>query len=406
MSPVAAGPWSEPGTEPSTEPGSVALGWAGEIARRCERHHLTGPGRSVAQVVGAMCGAHAQIAGAAEVSVGLRLGGVPRTRVREALWERREVVRTYGPRGTVHLLPSAELGLWCAGLGAVERARNPAPKGALLSPGQVEELVVAAGEVLDGVELTAEELTRELRVRVGAWAGDPVMPAFGGWWPRWRWATQALATRGVLCFGPPRGRTVTFTGVRRWVPGFALAAEREGLEHLVGGYLHAYGPVTAAHLARWLAAPLGWTGRLLGSLAEAGVVEGVGAGGRRYWRLPGDGDGVGAGEGAPGVMLLPYFDPYTVGSHPREVVFPGGAGERALARGQAGNFPVLYLDGVAAGVWHQRRSGSRLRVRVEPVVELSAAQREGVAERVEELGRIQQARASLEFGAITVGPHA
>ena len=42
-----------------------------------------------------------------------------------------------------------------------------------------------------------------------------------------------------------------------------------------------------------------------------------------------------------GVRLLPYFDAYTVGCHPREQLFPGLAAQRALSRGQAGNVPVL-----------------------------------------------------------------
>ena len=45
------------------------------------------------------------------------------------------------------------------------------------------------------------------------------------------------------------------------------------------------------------------------------------------------------------MRLLPYFDAYVVGSHPREVVFPGRAYERALSGGQAGNFPVVLVDG-------------------------------------------------------------
>jgi hypothetical protein len=106
------------------------------------------------------------------------------------------------------------------------------------------------------------------------------------------------------------------------------------------------------------------------------------------------------------VLLLPYFDAYTVGSHPREVVFPGAAHQRALAGSQAGNHPVLYLDGVAAGVWHQRRSGRRLEVTVEALVPLSAARREAVAERVERIGEVLEAVPRLGFGTITVGPHA
>lgn len=53
-----------------------------------------------------------------------------------------------------------------------------------------------------------------------------------------------------------------------------------------------------------------------------------------------------------GARLLPYFDAYTVGCHPRDRLFPGPAAQRALARGQAGNFPVLLIDGTVAGVWH------------------------------------------------------
>ena len=57
------------------------------------------------------------------------------------------------------------------------------------------------------------------------------------------------------------------------------------------------------------------------------------------------------------MRLLPYFDAFQVGSQPRALLFPGRASERALAGAQAGNFPVLLLDGVVGGVWHQKRSG-------------------------------------------------
>ena len=49
------------------------------------------------------------------------------------------------------------------------------------------------------------------------------------------------------------------------------------------------------------------------------------------------GDVVPPTEAPPGVRLLSYFDAYAVGCYPRKLVFPGRAGERALARGQAGN---------------------------------------------------------------------
>ncbi|CAL9348780.1 hypothetical protein SUDANB121_00433 [Nocardiopsis dassonvillei] len=377
--------------------------WQDMAARRLWRHGLAAPDDSAADVVSAMCGAHAQVMSAAELSVGLRLKDADRTHVRSALWETHELVKTFGPRGTVHLLPARELPLWTAALTAAEGAGNPRGGNRfLLTPEQTEELVRAVTEVLADRELTVDELTEALAAHAGPWAADRVMDAFQDRWPRWRAATQTLANRGALCFGPVRGRRVTYTSPRRLLPGFAPADTDAALEHVVLSYLRAYGPATPQHFAQWMAAPRRWATALFASLEgriERVEVEGVSA-----HQVAGD-----AGE-APGpvpeVLLLPYFDAYTVGSHPREAVFPGEARRRALAAGQAGNHPVLYVDGLAAGVWHQRRSGRRLEVTVEALVPLSAARREAVAEQVERIGGILEAVPRLTFGPVTVGPHA
>lgn len=377
--------------------------WQDMTARRLWRHGLAAPGDSAADVVSAMCGAHAQVMSAAELSVGLRFKGADRTRVRSALWDTHELVKTFGPRGTVHLLPARELPLWSAALESAESARGG--KGAhngLLTPEQVRELELAVTEVLADRELTVDELTDALAEHAGPWAADRVMEAFQDRWPRWRAATQTLANRGALCFGPMRGRRVTYTSPRRWLPDFAPAEAGAALEHVVLSYLRAYGPATPQHFAQWMAAPRRWASALFASLE--GRIEPVEVEGTVAYRVAGD-DGEAPGP-VPEVLLLPYFDAYTVGSHPRDAVFPGAVGRRALAAGQAGNFPVLYLDGVAAGVWHQRRSGRRLDVTVEALVPLSAARREAVAERVERIGEVLEAVPRLTFGTVSVGPHA
>ena len=95
-----------------------------------------------------------------------------------------------------------------------------------------------------------------------------------------------------------------------------------------------------------------------------------------------------------------------VGSHPREQLFPGRAWERALSRGQAGNFPVLLVDGVVGGVWHQKRSGKRIAVTVEPLVTLTKAQLAELDDQTQRVGEILEAVAELTIGKVTVGPHA
>lgn len=114
---------------------------------------------------------------------------------------------------------------------------------------------------------------------------------------------------------------------------------------------------------------------------------------------------------AHGIRLLPYFDPYVIGSHPREKLFPGAAFDRALARGQAGNFPVLLVDGIVAGVWHQKRVGrrngtARIAITVEPLVALTKRQLAGLEEQAQRIGEVLEGTAELAIGPVAVGPHA
>lgn len=109
---------------------------------------------------------------------------------------------------------------------------------------------------------------------------------------------------------------------------------------------------------------------------------------------------------ARGVRLLPYFDAFTIASQPRERLFPGAAYTRALAGGQAGNHPVLLIDGTVAGVWHQRRSGRRIVVTVEPLSPLTAGQLRELEEQVERVAVVLEGKPELTVGKVSVGPHA
>ncbi|MET7863555.1 winged helix DNA-binding domain-containing protein [Micromonospora taraxaci] len=381
------------------------LSWARVSARRLARHRLSAStsraadAGSVADVVSAMCGAHAQIASAAELSIGLRVPGATRALVRRALWTDRTLVKTRGPRGTVHLLAAADLPMWIGALSAL-----PAPSWersvTLLTPRQTEQVLAAIADAVAEADLTTAELTEEIVARTGPWAGDLVMEAFQDKWPRWVAAMTAATRGGVVCFGANRGRASTCTSPTRWLPDFAPMPGPAALAALVRSYLYAYGPATPAQFARWLAVPPGWATWLFGSLDLTEVtVEGT-----RAW-VAAD-DTVFPDDGPSGLRLLPYFDAYAVGCHPRERLYPGAAAERALNGGQAGNYPVLLMDGVVAGVWHQRRSGRSMHVTVEPLRPLDAGQRRELDEEVERLGDILEGKPTLTIGTVSVGPHA
>lgn len=393
---------------PAAGPATVTVTWAGANARRLARQHLhpdaaaavASPFAEPGDAVAAMLGAHAQVLSAAELSVGLRGAGLTRTDVRTALWTDRTLVKTFGPRGTVHLLPAADLPRWTGALSAVPTGPNPFPKNARMTPDQVEAVVAAVGDALTGAELTIDELSDEVVARTGPWAGDLVMPGFQAMWPRWRQVLHLAGHRGALAYAPNRGRKATYTN-----PGCTPLPAAAALPALIERYLYAYGPATPAHVARWLAAPKRWAAERFAALAASGAIEEVTFGeDGPAWVVAGDTDF----PDAPvrGVRLLPYFDAFTIASGPRERLFPGAAWERALGGGQAGNFPVLLVDGVVAGVWHQRRSGRRIAVTVEPLEPLSGARLRGLEEQVERVAAIMEGTAELTVGPVTVGPHA
>jgi hypothetical protein len=381
------------------------LTWSEVTARRMARHALTDPATDLgpADIAGRLCGAHAQILSAAELSVGRRIAGATRVDVQNALWKDRTLVKTFGPRGTVHLLATVDLPMWTGALSALPSSVPMHPEGVRFTPGQADEVIAAIGDALAHTELTVDELTEAIVERTGPWAGERTMDAFQDKWPRWRQLTSTAAHRGLLCFGPNRGRKVTYTNPHRWLPGFRPDEGDAALRSLLTCYLHAYGPATPQHFAKWLNIGTTTATKLFDGMAsELAYVEVEGEPG---WTTAAD-TWV-PGQPHRGIRLLPYFDAYVVAAQPRERLYPGAAATRGLTpAGQAGNYPVLLIDGVVGGVWHQRRSGRKLAITVEPLRGLTAAQRRQLDDEVELVGEVMRAEPSLTVGTVTVGQHA
>ena len=389
-------------TKPTTP---ASLTWSGVTARRMSRHALTEPATHLdpADIAEVLCGAHAQVLSAAELSIGRRIAGATRTHVQRALWEDRTLVKTFGPRGTVHLLSTADLPMWTGALSALPSSVPMHPDPDRFTSEQADEVISAIGDTLADDELTVDELTDAIVARTGPWAGERTMEAFQDLWPRWRQLTSTAAHRGVLCFGPNRGRNVTYTNPHRWLPGLHPEDGDAAVRTLVRRYLYAYGPATPQHFARWLNIPPRHAVDLFDELG--GELECVEMEGEPGWVVAGD-------TGTPqqshrGIRLLPYFDAFVVAGQPRERLYPGPAATRGLTpTGQAGNYPVLLVDGVVAGVWHQRRAGRELAITVEPLSELTARQRRQLDDEVELVGTVMEAKPTLTIGSVTVGAHA
>lgn len=381
------------------------LTWQEVWGRRLARHALlaSAPKEGLIEVVRTVCGIHAQMRSAAELSVGIRVVGITQQEVRAELWQRRGLVKTYGPRGTIHLFAADDVPLWSAALQANQHpneARRLVQMG--LDQPQLEALVAAIADALDGRCLTREELGVEVARRTGSWATQALSPAFGGHWPRWLMALGTAANAGLLCLGPDQGRKVTFVRPDQWLGGWAAVDGAAALREVLRRYLSTYGPATHRQFAQWFGMQ---PRRALAVMRElANELEEVTVEGHRAWMLA---EAVASTWplAQAAVCLLPHFDCYLIGCHPRERLGSADVTTRVLRRGAIGNLPLLVINGVVAGLWQQRPTDGRLEIGVETLRPLSPQQHQQLQAAVARIGEVVELACTLALGAVEARPH-
>lgn len=134
-------------------------------------------------VVAEICGLHAQLMSSAELSLWTRLDGMEPDAVQRALWDDRTLVKTWAMRGTLHLLPSSELPLWQAGLSTYRHYLKPSWSRAFgITRADLDRLIAAISEALDGRMLTREELSEEVaRLSGSAELGAKLRESWGAY---------------------------------------------------------------------------------------------------------------------------------------------------------------------------------------------------------------------------------
>ncbi len=190
------------------------------------------------QIVKDLCGIQAQELPSAALAIRVRGIGSLAADVEHAQVEERSIVRTWGMRGTLHLLATEDLGWLLPLLGPVFIASDWRRRAEL---GLDEDTCVRGMHVLRSIlanhgQLTRAEIVEQLAAR-DIRLERQARPHF----------LSRAALEGIICFGPNRGTEPTYVLLSDWLAqkdtGHPLS-EDAAYRELTLGYLHAYGPAT------------------------------------------------------------------------------------------------------------------------------------------------------------------
>src|SRR5579884_2214698 len=318
------------------------LTWRQAAAWRMRRHHLDrrAPAGSLLEVASRLCGLHAQVLSSAELTAWARIDNPDRGAVQQALWTDRTLVKTWAMRGTLHLLPAAELPLWHAALSTRRRFLRPAAwfRYFGVTMEQLDQITDAVGAALENRVLTREELAAEVERLTGlAAVGSQVAES------SWGTMLRPAAFTGKLCFAPGRGQRVCFTRPDTWLRTTLPAMDPQlATAEVTRRFLGAYGPATNQDLARW------WNGGGVSTarqwIAALGdEVSAVDVDGTKAWMLATAVREARDVSLERSVRLLPAFDQYVVGASAHaERLLPGELRARVY-RPQGWLSPVLLV---------------------------------------------------------------
>jgi hypothetical protein len=334
---------------------------------------------NVAQVVKEVCGIQAQDAAAATLAVRSRSIGLVVSDVEKARVDERTIVRTWGPRGTLHILASDDIGWLLPLLGPVFVAGDRRRREEL---GLSEDICVKSMLIIRSVLANQGPLTRaELIERLGMNG----IHLEGQARPH---LLARAALEGFICLGPDRGTEPTYVLLKDWIgqknTGHALS-ENEAYAELTRRYLSAYGPATPGDQAVWSGLPLSKTRiawqRIEDELLEVETVDSP------AWMLKSQAARLDELPAAtPIVRLLPRFDIYLLGYQKRDLAVPSQYAKRINAGGGIVH-PTVLVDGRIVGTWKSKREKNHLVVMVEPFEQLAPEINEGLEAEIEDIAR-------------------
>ena len=299
-------------------------------------------------------------------SLGVRLPGWTVGDVNAAL-ERREAIRTWPMRGTVHLVPPADAH-WMLALTGVRALAGASKRRETigLSEATAERGVEALAAALKGNRLTRAEALAAV-VDAGVTLGPQM-----GYHILW-YASQ----KGVICIAPHIGKEQTFVLLDEWAPRPHRPDRTEALGILALRYFRSHGPATRADFARWTG--LTMTDTRAGIAAAGDQLTTVRVDGTEMVVDPALLDTTPA-EPAAGWVALPGFDEYVLGYKDRALMMTDEQFAAVVPGGNGVFRSTLVRGGRVVATWTRTLGRKAVTIDVQPLGDLGPGERAQAAE--------------------------
>jgi hypothetical protein len=286
----------------------------------------------------------------AELQAAARIDGLHAGDVREALWQRRTLIKTWAFRQTLHLLSADDLAEFVVAARSLERWHTRAwLRYFKMTETGVSEVIEAIGAVLSDRPMTRVEVVDAVMKRVRRpHLRENMLTGWGTF-------LGPAAQRGPLVFGPSEGRNVAFVNPSAWLDQRIARGDDPGdaddaLGRLIGRYLAVFPGSSRDMIARW------WGGGRVAAVtralnAMAVPVAEIDVEGTRGLVRDEDLDTLAGVTPHHPLRLLPGFDPFT-NELPRRVdaVLLDAHHER-VHRTAGWVSPIVVVDGRVGGTW-------------------------------------------------------
>jgi uncharacterized protein YcaQ len=345
------------------------------------------------RVVSEIGGVQAQVMSGAEIAIWARVDGITAQDVEDTLWKQRRLVKTWCMRGALHLLVADELPLYVAALRTRTNYRTKSwLKGYKVRLEEIDRITSEAWNSLDGRILTREELVNDILKRAGF--GPRVKR---GMLSGWGSLLHPAAYQGSLCFGPSRGKNVTFVRPDQWLREWEEPSSEDALKIILRRFLASYGPCLHRDFGHWWGVPESNARKIFTLIRDE--LEEVEFEGRGAWLRKEDVEHVRNTGHNSSVRLVPSFDPYVMFYKPREGLVEAKLRTKVFRQLAGWISPVLLIDGAAAGIWRYRKRSSGIQVNIEPFRPVSSRETQQVKDEATKLGEFLGTGAKVSFSS-------